>query len=121
MGKCRRFRSAHMATIVGVLAAVALIAVPAAAAKRPTCFGKRATIVGTNHRDHITGTENSNVIVGRGGRDVIDGNDGFDTICGGSGNDRLFDKDAPDKLIGGPGDDYLKDLNGADLLVGDNA
>ena len=44
---------------------------PIASAERPSCFGQRATIVGTAHGDRIMGTAHKDVIVGLGGADVI--------------------------------------------------
>ena len=37
------------------------------AAAAPTCFGKIATIVGTNEADMLTGTDEADVIVALGG------------------------------------------------------
>ena len=105
---------------LGALTAALLsIAIPASASARPTCLGKRATIVGNAHGNHIQGTEHADVIVGGGGNDVIQGNGGYDKICGGAGDDEIYGKNEPDKLVGGPGNDYLKDKRGSDLLVGD--
>jgi hypothetical protein len=53
---------ARLATVVGLLTALALAAASAAEA-RPTCFGKRATIVGNKHGNHISGTAHRDVIV----------------------------------------------------------
>jgi hypothetical protein len=43
-----------------------VLAVPASA-RRPRCFGVRATIVGTSGADIMNGTRRSDVIVGLGG------------------------------------------------------
>src|SRR4051794_13498374 len=80
---------------VGVVVAVTfalLIAPPGQAKERPTCFGHRATIVGMNHHDHISGTPHRDVIVAKAGNDVIKtpkgpDNAGRDVICTGSGDD----------------------------------
>lgn len=95
---------------------------PTADAAAPTCFGKRATIVGTKGADRISGTNGADVIVGRGGKDVIKGGRGNDVICGGSGSDRLYGGGGHDKIDGGfgtyvadqgpptPGPDVLPDV-----------
>ena len=54
---------------------------------RPKCYGKVATIVGTERDDDIVGTAKADVIVGRGGRDIINGGRGNDVLTGGDGND----------------------------------
>jgi hypothetical protein len=86
----------------------------AAAAARPHCFGKVATIVGTKGADVIHGTPGADVIAGNGGRDRIFGRGGADLICdrntesarlhGGSGDDRILGLGA---MAGGPGNDLL--------------
>ena len=75
-------------------------ATPASAddARKPTCHGKVATIVGTDKRDTITGTPGNDVIVAKKGRDNVDGRGGDDVICGGP---------AVDMLVGGHGDDLV--------------
>lgn len=73
-------RATPFVACIGVLG-VLLPATPASAA--PTCFGKRATIVGTPGDDRLVGTGGRDVIVGRGGDDVILGRGGRDRICGG--------------------------------------
>lgn len=47
---------------------------------RPKCYGKVATIVGTERDDKIVGTAGADVIVGRGGMDRIYGGGGNDVI-----------------------------------------
>ena len=73
------------------------------------CFGKRATLCGTDGRDKLTGTRRSDVIVARRGNDTIEGRGGDDLICGGEGKD---------KLLGGPGDDRLDAGSGRDTCDG---
>ena len=97
-------------------------------------------LLGTSHRDHLTGDGNDNRLVGFDGNDMLNGgggNDylrgglGDDTLNGGSGNDILFgdndlygfnkplgDDDGDDVLNGGPGDDRLSGSVGADTLNG---
>ena len=76
--------AALLATVVA-----ATVAAPASAAK-PKCFGKTATIVGTNKADLIIGTRKRDVIVAKGGADRIFGRGGNDLIDGGVGIDTCF-------------------------------
>ncbi|HEX4435704.1 MAG TPA: calcium-binding protein [Solirubrobacteraceae bacterium] len=91
------------------------------------CDGRKATIVGTAHNDHLKGTKHADVIVGLGGNDTIEGLAGNDYICGGAGkdkliggagNDRLEGEAGNDKLIGGAGSDQLTGGAGNDRLEG---
>lgn len=109
--------------LIAVLAALPL---PAAQAT-PTCFGKRATIVGRDDRD-IRGTNRDDVIVATEGEVEVRARGGNDLIClegpsydvayGGPGNDRI---DAGSgyrwkTLYGGPGSDFLYEkAGGADV------
>ncbi|HEV2755020.1 MAG TPA: calcium-binding protein [Actinomycetota bacterium] len=109
-------------------AAVALaVAAPmtaATAAPAATCFGKRATIVGTSDDDTLRGTPGRDVIVAAGGRDLVHGRGGNDLICGGSGEDEGLYGDGGDDRIhaghseratpvfGGRGNDLLYDEPG---------
>ena len=43
------------------------------ARSRPTCFGRPATIVGTNHADRISGTRGRDVIIAGNGNDLVVG------------------------------------------------
>jgi Ca2+-binding RTX toxin-like protein len=87
------------------------------AQKRPLCFGKRATIVGSARTDGILGTNGADVIVGLGGSDAISGLGGSDLMCGGSGNDKIDADDAgfvpnpgrADRADGGPGKDICRE------------
>jgi hypothetical protein len=67
------------------LVAVFLVLPQTANAARPTCFGKRATIVGTARADVLKGTSRPDVIAGLAGNDVIKGLGGGDRICAGKG------------------------------------
>jgi Ca2+-binding RTX toxin-like protein len=96
---------------IGVVAAVMAPAYPAAAA--PTCFGEKATIVGTN-RDKtqpvgLKGTPGNDVIVGLRGYDHIDARGGDDLICAGGGDDEIY---------GGPGNDKIKGGDGIEVIAG---
>ena len=99
-------------------------AVPAHAQPFPdeTCFGKPWTILGTEGRDEIVGTQRPDVIVARGGHDLIDGAEGDDLICGGAGNDDIKGSEGDDRIdgghdggiyIGGPGDDRIQATGGS--------
>jgi Ca2+-binding RTX toxin-like protein len=100
----------RMALLVffAILTAQSVVIVPAQAAR--ACFGKTATILGTNGKDRLRGTPRADVIVGRGGRDRIHGRGGNDRICGADGHDTLR---------GGPGKDRVKGNGGSDVLWGD--
>jgi len=82
------------------------------------CFGKRATIVGTNGKDRLVGTQGSDVILGLGGNDRIFGRGGKDLICAGSGNDVVNALTGKDRVNAGSGDDYLDGWSSNDLLLG---
>ncbi len=55
----------------------------------PRCFGKKATIVGTQRDDRIKGTDRDDVILALGGKDAVNGRGGNDRICRGQGFDGL--------------------------------
>jgi Ca2+-binding RTX toxin-like protein len=87
----------------GLAAPVALA--PTAHAAAPTCGGLKATIVGNDKANTLTGTPRRDVIAARGGNDRIRGLGGNDVICGGDG---------ADTILGGDGNDHLH--GEADLL-----
>jgi Ca2+-binding RTX toxin-like protein len=93
---------------------VLVLASPAQAA--PSCFGRQATIVGTNGRDNLRGTPGRDVIVGKGKRDRINGRGGNDLICGGGGGDLINGKGGNDKIKGEGGSDALFGAGGNDRL-----
>lgn len=107
----RLVRTLHRGLLSGLAAALVLGTPPVAAMAEPTheCAGQRATVVGTDGDDVLSGTPGPDVIVGGNGDDVIDGLEGNDTICGGNGKD---------VLTGGLGDDFLLGQNGVDRLQG---
>src|ERR671925_1158077 len=77
---------AHQAAaVLLVILFGAVLPTTGAYAQVSLCFGKQATIVGTEGDDSINGTKKGDVIVGIGGRDVIHGLGGADRICGGDG------------------------------------
>lgn len=109
--------------VAAVLLAAVAVAVPAPAFAAPTCFGKKATIVG-GENDEVYGTNRADVIVagtgeskvyGRGGNDRIClGGNGYKQAYGGRGRDRIDAGKGYDfkTLRGGPGDDFFIDRPG---------
>ena len=104
---------------------VGSIALPAyvSAAEVPTCFGRRATLVGTN-RDplksvELNGTKGNDVIVGLRGADTINGRGGDDLICSGGGSDYIKAGAGNDKVKGGKVADTIYGGRGRDRLWGD--
>lgn len=107
------------ACVAAALAASSLVLIVSPAeAKTPRCFGKKATIVGTNGDDNdfdgsgsghpvIRGTKKADVIVARGGDDVILAGGGNDLICGNGGDDLIAPMGGSDKVDGGPGSNQL--------------
>jgi Ca2+-binding RTX toxin-like protein len=87
-------------------------------ARRATCLGRRATIVGTRKGDRIHGTRGADVIVGGGGADRISGLGGKDRICGAAGSDYVVPGGGNDRVDGGPGADTLAVSAGRDRLTG---
>ncbi|HEX2196083.1 MAG TPA: hypothetical protein VHJ76_04075 [Actinomycetota bacterium] len=114
-----------VAAVAAIALAAGMVATPAHAAW--TCFGKVATIVGTDRDNTIKGTPRQDVIWAGLGDDTVYGRGGNDLICGGSGEDRgLYGNKGNDKIdagtstratlvYGGKGDDLLYDApNGGD-------
>ena len=83
-----------------------------------TCFGKKATTVGTPGNDLLVGTPGKDVIRTFAGNDTVVGSDGNDLICTNSGADVVNAGAGNDKVKGGPGPDLLKGRAGADELRG---
>ncbi|HEX2196472.1 MAG TPA: calcium-binding protein [Actinomycetota bacterium] len=101
----------------------------AGAAARPTCFGKKATIVVRDGYESVDGTNGDDVIVGTSSTDYIDGKGGNDRICarsnhpadedfvsGGGGDDRISGGRSGDSLNGGRGDDLIVGGRGYDYI-----
>ncbi len=94
------------------------------AAGVPTCFGRPATIVGTNGSDVLIGTNGADVIVGRGGRDQIRGRSGDDRICAGPNGavdahpDPLYESWVGESTFGGRGHDLIDAGRGFDSVSG---
>ena len=52
-------------------------------------FGSFVHIIGSAHRDTLTGDNNDNTLKGGGGNDTLNGDDGDDMLVGGPGSDTL--------------------------------
>ncbi|GAA1444936.1 hypothetical protein GCM10009641_65000 [Mycobacterium cookii] len=96
----RIVRSLVPALVATAGLAAPLAVVPTAQAAAPTCAGLRATIVGNDKANVITGTARRDVIVARGGNDTIRGLGGNDVICAGEGADTVNGGDGDDRLFG---------------------
>src|SRR4051794_30895218 len=83
-----------------------------------TCGGPRATIIGTQAGEKISGTKHADVIVALGGNDKVSGKGASDRICGGDGKDKLSGGSGNDKLYGQAGKDTLTGGKGKDKLAG---
>ncbi|MBC2933246.1 calcium-binding protein [Nocardioides sp. zg-1228] len=86
--------------VVAAAGLTAPLAVAPVAYAAPSCGGLRATIVGDDKANSLTGTPQRDVIVGRGGNDTIRGLGGNDVICGGEGADTIMGGDGNDRLYG---------------------
>jgi serralysin len=71
-------------------------------------------VMGSNHRENISGNEQDNNLAGRGGDDLINGFGGNDTLVGGSGYDRLIGSSGADDLLGGSDADRFVFMTAAD-------
>ncbi|MBA3788332.1 MAG: hypothetical protein H0X21_06515, partial [Actinobacteria bacterium] len=89
-------------TIVGALAALALLVVTGAALAHSF-----ATIKGTNGDDTLTGTPERDRIVALAGDDTVNAGDGNDRIHGNRGRDTLNGEGGNDRVFGGEGNDTL--------------
>ncbi len=114
-GRRRFIAPAALALAVFLAMVPATLPVDAAA---PRCFGRNATVVGTNGDDELTGTNGRDVFVTRGGSDVINAKGGKDFICtgrgafdvvfAGAGNDRVKTGGRGfDVVFPGPGNDFV--------------
>ena len=95
-----------LTAIVFSVLAGACFATPAASAA-PQCFGKPATIVGTNGNNTLNGTPQKDVIVAKGGNDTIQSKSNDDRVCLGDGNDFAGTSRGFDKIDGGDGKDEI--------------
>ena len=110
-----RIRSALTVAVAAVLLGAGLLATPAAAVG---CFGKQATITGSNGRDRIRGTNGNDVIVARGGNDVVAARGGKDRVCGGGGHDAIQGGSGKDRIRGDAGHDAVLGAGGNDMVQG---
>ena len=112
------------ATAIASLVIGSLAAGPAGPADAAdlNCFGRPATIIGTDADDVIEGTDGDDVIVALDGNDTIDAGAGDDRICAGP-NTAVLPEDyasmKSDVVRGGAGDDRIDGGPGIDLLYGD--
>ncbi len=115
-----RRRRLKSRTLCRNIAGVGLLALglPLAATAQVTCYGKTATIVGTEGNNVLNGTKYPDVIAGLGGNDTINGASGNDLICGGPGNDTISGGNGSDRIDGGSGNDTIAGDFGADRLFG---
>ena len=102
---------------IALVSALAFLGAPGAAASQ-TCFGHKATIVGTSGNDQLIGTAARDIIVAGRGRDRVRARRGNDLVCGGPGFDRLFLGRGADKAKGGRGKDHVDGGGGQDFLDG---
>ena len=99
---------------------------PSVGHAKPSCAGKRATIVsnaprivGTKAHDVIVAGPGASRIYGMGGNDTICAGGGDDTAFGGRGNDTIYGQGGDDTILGGRGSDDLFGGGGTDRLTGE--
>ena len=105
-----------MRVIVAIACCYGATPATAGAQEVVLCFGREATIVGTDGDDTLVGTPADDVIVGYGGDDTIRGLGGNDRLCGRAQSDRVFGGAGDDQLGSGSGHDRLFGGLGEDLL-----
>ena len=111
--------TAKRVVLVAVFAIAALaVTGTASAAVSPTCFGHKATIVGTDGGDQLVGTAARDVIVAGRGHDRVIARQGNDLVCGGPGRDELFLGRGADKANSGLGNDHVEGGGSQDFLDG---
>ena len=119
----RRRLGVNRGTGAALIAIAAIALLPAAAQAKPTCHGKKATVVlgGGNDKyvakNHGHGTQ---VVVAGAGNDTIVTGKGPDVVCGGDGNDKILAGKGKDRAYGGPGDDLIINIKGKDSSFGDD-
>lgn len=72
-------------TTIALLAMLAASSLATPAHAATTCYGRRATLVGTKRSETLRGTDGRDVIVARGGNDRVFAGKGSDLVCGGPG------------------------------------
>ncbi len=99
------------ALVLAGAGAIVVGAAGAAEAKRPKCFGERATLVYGRDDGYAPGTDAADVIVVRGTVIATEGRRGDDLIC--------VRRSGPVSLVsGGPGDDLIDARAGSGFLSG---
>lgn len=96
----RLVRSLVPALVAAAGLTAPLAITPVAHAAAPSCGGLKATIVGNDKANAITGTPQRDVVVARGGNDTVRGLGGNDVVCGGDGADAILGGDGNDRLYG---------------------
>jgi Ca2+-binding RTX toxin-like protein len=98
-------------------ALVCALVLSTGASAKPSCLGKKATIV--SGKATIVGTKApDSIIVSGGGQHTVRGLGGNDRICGGDGDDRLYGEKGADTIEGGGGNDFILGEKGGDKLMG---
>lgn len=111
-----RLRHFSIGAAAATVAATALVAAPAHAA-RVTCQGVPATIVSS--AANIVGTPGRDVIVVKGsGAHTVSSGAGNDLICGSAGADTINAGPGRDVVAAGAGSDVIDGGSGVDVLVG---
>lgn len=111
----------NISVVMVTLGLLTLSTIASAGTETPRCFGRQATIVGTDRADVLIGTDRGDVIVGLDGRDVIRGGGGPDLICAGANlQPGATIRSIRRELVhGGDGDDKIRGGSGFDQLVGE--
>ncbi len=118
-----RIRIASLTPSLLGAATLLLALAPTTAQARPSCHGKKATVVlggGNNKyvaRNHGHGNQ---VVIAGAGNDYIVTGKGSDVICGGDGNDRILAGKGTDRVYGGTGDDTILNIKGKDSSFGED-
>lgn len=92
-----------------IVAAVALLALPAASLAADTTRG-------TADADTLAGTPTADLIIARGGDDTVNAGAGDDRVRGGHGDDTLNGGDGNDHIKGGGGEDTIDGGAGDDAI-----
>ena len=75
-------------------------------------------VVGSSHKDVLSGSDAANRLWGLDGDDTLSGEDGDDQLAGGAGHDILHGNAGRDDVSGGAGDDDIYGGDGNDMLDG---
>ncbi|MFL5884505.1 MAG: hypothetical protein ACJ77M_05495 [Thermoleophilaceae bacterium] len=79
-------------------------------------FSPQNDVVGSRHRDKLSGSPAPDLILAGPGNDRVLARGGNDCVDGGSGNDHLSGGSGKDILLGGRGNDVLSGGSGRDVL-----